>query len=86
MRYQAGFKFRTVLQVDGRNVPFAADQKGDTFELSDGEFAAIERDIPGAAIPIKPKKTAAKPAKAPAERTRQVADAPTRGKKKRGKG
>lgn len=72
-RYEAGFRFSTVLQLDGSNTLLAAAE-GDPIELSDSEFAALDRDLPGAAIPVKTatKKATTKQGKGKTARTRQV--------------
>ena len=63
-RYVTGYGFHTILQVDGRNLPLHAEGKGEPLELSDTEFAALERDLPGAAVLPKVKKPAGEKTKA----------------------
>ena len=71
-RYVTGFGFRTVLQVDGRNLQLHADAAGEPLELSDTEFAALEADLPGAAMKPKPKRKATKKGQTKKARTRQI--------------
>ena len=50
MRLKATAWFRTVITVDGSNVPWTGDE-GQTFEVSDEVAAALLRDLPGVLVP-----------------------------------
>lgn len=71
--YTATADFSTVITVDSENTNLVC-AKGSDYELTDNQFEAVERDLPGALKPAK--KTAAKKAK-PADDPAPTDPAPT---------
>ena len=58
-KYTANTRFSMKVQLDGRNILFAASP-GDQLELTDTEHAAIVNDLPDALSPVATKKSAVK--------------------------
>ena len=83
MRYRAKKPFSTVVMHGGENLLITA-KKGDELELEHGVAEAVLRDLPGYMLPATTAKAKPKVASKQIDKgkTRQVSEAPKRGRGK----